>query len=253
MVKTTYRKVGDESRVLFVEHDVGLGNALTKVLTLRGYRVWHERDGAAALLAVRREKPNLVVMSSRLPGDLSGLDVLVRLRQDHGPPVLLVTALTDVEHRTRGLELGAAGSLTRPFGVNDLVSRVASLLRAGPNPGRAPTMLNPPDSLGRYRYGPLMLSPARNKLRVRDLQLHLSRDEIQLMSALMANPGRIQRREDLIEALWGAGYTGSARAVDNIVVRLKQKLGVYSNAVETIWGTGYRLATMHSGRRAVNA
>ena len=224
--------------ILLVEDEMELGRLVGGELEAAGYRVRHAPDGATALRLFAEGPPDLVVLDWLLPG-LDGLEVLRRLRQTSAAPVLMLTARAEEVDRVVGLELGADDYLTKPFGTRELVARVRALLR---RQQRLEELLAADRAEGTValRLGPLALDPAAHLARLDGAPLDLSRTEFALLHLLLRHPGRAFSRAYLLDAVWGEQYVGD-RAVDNAVLRLRKKLGPTGEAIETVWGVGYRL------------
>ena len=234
--------------ILLVEDARELAQVIARELEAAGYRVLRANDGRAALDLLGRERFDLVVLDWMLPG-ISGLDVLRELRRSGSTPVLMLTARGEETDRVIGLELGADDYLTKPFGMRELVARVRALLRreellrqtlaADRGPGAAPVA-----------YGPLRLDPERHLATLDGEPLDLTPNEFALLGLLLRHPGRAFSRSYLLDAVWGDDYVGGDRSVDNAVFRLRKKLGPLGEAIEAVWGVGYRLRPSESEPRS---
>ena len=227
------------STVLLVEDERELGRLIERELVTAGYRVRHAADGAAALRLFAEREPDLVVLDWMLPG-LDGLDVLLRLRRDSAVPVLMLTARAEEADRVVGLEVGADDYLTKPFGIRELLARVRALLRRRE---RLEELLAADRSTGgpALRFGPLEVDPSAHLAHLEGDALDLTRTELGLLHLLVRNRGRAFSRAYLREAVWGEPSVEGDRSVDNAILRLRKKLGPLGDAVETVWGVGYRL------------
>jgi DNA-binding response OmpR family regulator len=141
--------------------------------------------------------------------------------------------------RVIGLEVGADDYLAKPFGMRELIARIHALLRRVEN---AQAVLKADrEGLGRpIVAGPLRLDPAGYQATLDGAPLDLTRTEFDLLALLARNPGRAFSRQYLLDTVWGADYVTGDRSVDNAVLRLRKKLGGLGDAVETVWGVGYR-------------
>ena len=219
--------------ILIVEDDPDVVRVARAYLEREGYAVLVESDGDAGLLRARAARPDLVVLDWMLPG-ASGLDVLRRLRADGDVPVLMLTARTDEADRVLGLELGADDYLTKPFSPRELVARVGAVLRRAAAPVAAEPVL---------RRGALELDVGARTARVAGGDVDLTTLEFDLLHALAAAPGRVFRRDELIERVWGGAYDGNDRVVDVHVSNLRQKLADAGgdDLIRTVRGVGYAL------------
>jgi DNA-binding response OmpR family regulator len=219
--------------ILIVEDDPDVVRVARAYLEREGYAVLVEGDGEAGLQRARVARPDLVVLDWMLPG-ASGLDVLRRLRPDVDVPVLMLTARTDEADRVLGLELGADDYLTKPFSPRELVARVGAILRRT-------TAAEPVSDV--VRHGALEVDETARIARVAGRDVELTTLEFDLLRAFAAAPGRVFRREELIERVWGGGYDGSDRVVDVHVSNLRQKLSDAGgpDLIRTVRGVGYAL------------
>ena len=175
-----------------------------------------------------------------LPG-MSGFDVLEQLRADdttHGEAVLLLTARREEPDRIRGLSLGADDYLTKPFSPQELVLRVAAILR---RVGAAPQVEG--DVL---RVGTMSIDRGAHRVQVDGQDVELTPTEFKLLLTLAERRGRVQARGHLLETVWEAAPDIQTRTVDMHIPRLRAKLGVAGESIETVRGFGYRLRATQS-------
>ncbi|HZS01023.1 MAG TPA: response regulator transcription factor [Chloroflexota bacterium] len=234
--------------VLLVEDEPELRRLIIRELEAAGYEVRTAADGPAALRLIAAAAPDIVILDWMLPG-LDGLEVLRRLRQTSSVPVLMLTARAEEVDRVVGLEVGADDYLTKPFGMRELIARVRALLRRHV---RLAEMLAADRGEARevLQLGPLTLDPAARLARLDGAPLELTRTEFGLLHLLLRNRGRAFSRAYLHDAVWGEPAVEGDRSVDNAILRLRKKLGPLGEAIETVWGVGYRLAAESSGGRA---
>ena len=226
--------------VLLVEDEADLARFVARELEAAGYRARHAADGLAALRLFEEETPDVVVLDWMLPG-LDGLEVLRRIRQTSAVPVLMLTARAEEVDRVIGLEVGADDYLTKPFGARELIARVRALLR---RQQRLQAMLADDRSPATtaLRLGPLELDPDAHLARLDGQPLDLTRTEFGLLHLLLRNRGRAFSRAYLHDAVWGEPSIEGDRSVDNAILRLRKKLGPLGDAIETVWGVGYRFS-----------
>lgn len=225
--------------ILLVEDTYDLAQVIVRELEASGYSVLHASDGLTALRLHAREQPALVILDWMIPR-MDGLEVLRRLRQTAPTPVLMITARGEETDRVVGLELGADDYLTKPFSMREFIARVRALLRRAElvqqilkaDHAGADTLLT---------YGNLCLDPQAHQVALDGVPLDLSPTEFALLHLLLRSPGRAFSRSYLLDTVWGETYAGGDRSVDNTVLRLRKKLGALGDAVETVWGIGYRL------------
>jgi DNA-binding response OmpR family regulator len=227
--------------ILLVEDTVDLATVIMRELQGIGHTVLHTTDGLSALTLYDQQIPDLVILDWMLPG-LDGLEVLRRLRQSGPTPVLMLTARDEETDRVLGLELGADDYLTKPFSMRELLARVRALLRrvemiqqmVQADKSADDSVLSP------LRQGALYIDPQAYIVTVDSQPLDLTRTEFLLLHLLARNPGRAFSRDYLLDTVWGQNYVEGDRAVDNTILRLRKKLGALGEAIETVWGVGYR-------------
>ncbi len=229
----------DHTTLLLVEDAQDLAQVIIRELQALEYTVIHAADGLSALQLHAKHRPDLVILDWMLP-KLDGLDVLKQIRQISPVPVLMLTARSEEADRVIGLEVGADDYLTKPFSMRELIARVRALLRRlehvqqilEADREKSSTVLS---------YGPLTLNPEAYQTTLDGQPLDLTRTEFDLLHLLMRNPGRAFSRAYLLDAVWGQNYITGDRSVDNAILRLRRKLGDLGEAIETVWGVGYRL------------
>jgi DNA-binding response OmpR family regulator len=226
--------------ILLVEDAVDLAIVIARELRNAGYTVEHVVDGLSAIEAHARLCPDLLILDWMLP-KLDGLDVLRHIREHAPTPILMLTARGDETDRVVGLEVGADDYLTKPFSMRELIARVHALLRRAELIRKMLMADRAADTNEILRYGSLVLILAAHQATIGEAPLDLSRSEFALLALLLRNPGRVFSRSYLLETLWNESSTGGDRSIDNIVLRLRKKLGEVGGAIETIWGVGYRL------------
>lgn len=222
-------------RVLVVDDDQTVSDVICRYLEHAGYEVSHVGDGAAALAAVARQAPQLVVLDLMLPA-VSGLQVCRQLRaRPDGIPIIMLTALGDEADRVLGLELGADDYLTKPFSPRELVLRVGSVLRraGGETAAERPEVLVDAE---------LMVETGPRSARLGGTELTLTLREFDLLTHLLRHPSRAFTRAELLEQVWGWRF-GDQSTVTVHVRRLREKVEIdpaHPRRIVTVWGVGYR-------------
>jgi DNA-binding response OmpR family regulator len=229
--------------ILLVEDAQDLAQVVVRELSAAGYRVLHAADGPRGLALQRAEHPDLLILDWMLPG-MDGLEVLRRIRTatdgSATTPVLMLTARGEEADRVIGLELGADDYLTKPFSLRELIARVRALLRRIEHVQEVLAADRRGDAAP-LAYGSLRLDPSAYLATLDGVALDLTRTEFDLLALLLRNPGRAFSRNYLLDTVWGESYVAGDRSVDNAILRLRKKLGPLEDAVETVWGVGYRL------------
>jgi DNA-binding response OmpR family regulator len=230
--------------ILVAEDERDLNTLLRRHLEDEGHRVLQAFDGAAAVLAVQQESPDLVILDWMLP-KLDGLAVARRVRKLSIVPILMLTARSEEIDRILGLEVGADDYLTKPFSIRELLARVRAMLRRVELFREASAVDVPPV----LTAGPLVVDVGQHVVTVDGQTVDLTPKEFDLLALLVRNPGRAFSRDYLIERVWGYDAGGFDRTIDTHVLRLRKKLGPVGDRVETVWGVGYRLAAQARGER----
>ncbi len=232
--------------ILLVEDALDLAQVIVRELEASGYRVSHVPDGLSALQMLAGQPPDLVILDWMLPG-INGLEVLRRLRQVWAVPVLMLTARSEEADRVLGLEVGADDYLTKPFSMRELMARVRALLRRIEHV-QAVLSADRSGHSTPLSYRALRLDPSMYRATLDGAPLDLTRTEFDLLALLLRNPGRVFSRSYLLDTVWGESYVAGDRSVDNAILRLRKKLGPLDEAIETVWGVGYRLAPEPGGK-----
>ena len=227
-------------RILVVEDDDNIRHGLAALLTANGYAVDEAGDGEAGLAAFARAKPDLVLLDVMMPG-MSGYDVCRAIRKDDArTPVVMLTAKDDEIDKVLGLELGADDYIVKPFGVRELLARLAAVLRRTATSAPAPSGASADGADETFAFGPDRVDAARYELvRADGSRVGLSARELALLKLFAAEAGKALTRDHLLNAVWGVSYFGSTRTLDQHVAQLRKKL-TDARAIETLHGIGYR-------------
>jgi two-component system response regulator RegX3 len=223
------------SRILVVEDEAAIAEAVSYALREAGYDVDCAEDGTEAITAARNHRYDLMVLDLLLPGT-PGLEVCETLRGESDLPIVMLTA-RDAEHdRVTGLDLGADDYVTKPFSVAELVSRVRALLRRRElDSNRAANVV---------KVGGLHLDIARHSATIDGKPLRLTVSEFRLVRLLASEPGRVFTRDELIGFLLGSDAVGDRRSIDVHISNLRRKLEHdrrQPRRLLTIRGVGYKL------------
>jgi DNA-binding response OmpR family regulator len=227
--------------ILLVEDERELGRLVVRELEAAGYVVHHVLDASSALQHFAHDPPDLVVLDWMLGPPMDGLELLRRVRQTSAVPVLMLTARAEEVDRVVGLEVGADDYLTKPFGTRELVARVRALLRRHERL-QEQLAADRADGGGVLRLAGLEVDATAHLARLDGDVLDLTRTEFGLLNLLLRNRGRAFSRAYLHDTVWGEPAVEGDRSVDNAVLRLRRKLGPLGEAIETVWGVGYRFS-----------
>jgi DNA-binding response OmpR family regulator len=224
-------------RILVIEDDPSILRGLQLNLGMEGYTVRSAIDGETGLQLAKTEKPDLVVVDVMLPR-LGGLEVVREIRKDDPDlPVLILSAKGQESDKVAGLQFGADDYMVKPFGLKELLARIDALLRRRRSRGET----GPSKSV--RKAGPIELDLDARRALVEGRPLELTSREFDLLAFFVGHPDRVFSREQLMEAVWGSRYFGTARTVDNFVARLRAHIGDDAESprhLETVRGIGYR-------------
>jgi len=226
--------------ILFVEDNINLAKVVISDLNESGFRAVHAVCGADALAELSVNHYDAVILDWMLP-DLDGLDVLRRLQQAGvNVPVLMLTARADEADRIAGLEVGADDYLTKPFSMGELIARLHALLR---RVEKAQQMLvsDRQGGMDTFHWGDVLIEPQNHRVSINGEEIDLTPIEFALLNLFARNPGRTFNRSYLMETIWQQSYIPGDRAIDNAVLRLRRKIYPHGEAIEAVWGVGYRL------------
>jgi two-component system phosphate regulon response regulator PhoB len=232
-----------QERILVVDDEPDLRRLVTLNLREAGFEVDAVGSGQAGLALAGKTKPAVIILDLMLP-DVPGTEVCRQLRSDPvlgDTAVLMLTARGDEYDRLLGFEVGADDYVVKPFSVRELVMRVRALARRTAQRRATRTTTAGHGNGTRLRWKGLELDPARHRVTLDAIELSLRPLEFKLIQILLENPGRVLSRAQLLEEVWGIAGDASSRTVDTHVRRLRERLGIYGEAVETVHGFGYRL------------
>jgi two-component system phosphate regulon response regulator PhoB len=239
-----------ERRVLVIEDEADIRDLLSYNLQSGGYQVRSVETGQLGLVAVDEFEPDVVLLDLMLP-DVSGTEVCRRIRsrtETAQPAIIMLTAKGEEIDRVVGFEVGADDYVVKPFSVRELLLRVNAVLRgrsgvpAVVTDKRTAPVVPVTKSRRKYAVGPLKVDVDGHYVYVKQNEIHVSAIEMRLLVYLIEHRGRVRSREDLLEDVWGYKPGVSTRTVDTHVKRLRDKLGSAGVLIETVRGTGYRLA-----------
>lgn len=211
-------------KVLLIEDDLGVRESLKMGLELEGYTVLEAANGAEGLRQLA-QAPDLVICDVLLPGG-DGFGVVREIRRSNNLPILMLTALDEVEWRVKGLREGADDYLVKPYALSELVARLEALLRRS---RRDESLLS---------YADVVLFPARMEARRAERVLELSPKALQLLQCFLEHPERLLPKETLMQRVWGDGVEPNTLEVH--LSSLRRALGE-PNLLHTLRGHGYIL------------
>ena len=219
--------------VLIIEDDPDIAESLRYNLEREGLKTVVAETGEQGLAAAldAMSPPSLIILDLMLPG-MSGTELCRRLRREPATrrtPIIMLTAKTSEADRVAGLDLGADDYVTKPFSVREFLARVRAVLRRVDE-----------SSVGSYEDDLLQIDYSNMHVTCQGTKVKLTRKEFALLSTLARSAGRVATRQRLLDDVWGHQYYGDTRTLDVHIRRLRQKLGVCGDAIETVVGVGYR-------------
>ena len=215
-----------------VEDDAGIREIERYVLNSAGFETKGFEDGLSCWEALKKEKPELIVLDVMLPG-MDGIEILTKMKESveySTIPVILATAKGQEYDRIRGLDLGADDYIVKPFSMIEMVSRVKAVLRRS-QPQQVSKLL---------KVGGLIVNLDEHTVVVDGNRVQLTYKEFELLRMFLSHPGMVYTREQLFSQVWNLDYMGDSRTLDSHIRTLRQKLEGYGKMIETVRNVGYR-------------
>lgn len=219
-------------RILVVEDDAAVRDALERALSFEGYAIETATDGAVGLTALRESSPDLVILDVMMP-HVDGIETCRRIRASGDTtPILMLTARTAVGDRVDGLDAGADDYMAKPFALDELLARIRALLRR--SDGDVSTVI---------RFDDLVIDPGARTARRGDRELGLTKTEFDLLLLLARTPGIVRDRDTIYEEIWGIDFLTSSNSLDVYIGYLRRKTEAEgeSRLIHTVRGVGYVL------------
>ena len=225
--------------ILVVDDQASVRTLLKDYLVSQGYRVVTANDGQEALFVARHEHPNLVLLDIMMP-KMDGYQFLSAFRRENQVPVIVLSAKEEETDTVLGLELGADDYVIKPFRMRELLARIRAALRRVEMPAEPASLL---------RVGDLVMDRAAHRVTVGEKEANLTALEFDLLEILMATPGRVFSRTELVDRLYESGFTGLESTLNVHIRNLRLKIEpdpAMPRYLETVFGVGYR---MHNQER----
>jgi len=223
----------NQSKILVVEDDHDIAQLLAITMRKAGFEVAVAENGSDALTLIRRHPPDLLILDLLLP-DIDGFEVCKEMKREPrtaAVPVLILTARGEEIDRIIGLELGADDYVVKPFSPRELLLRVRAILRRSGQDYH-------PKAL--FKKSGLEIDFEGHRVSLNGSEIVLTATEFKLLTELANNQGKVLNREQLLDRVWGYHFEGYARTVDTHIRRLRQKLLLCADWIETVRGVGYR-------------
>jgi two-component system OmpR family response regulator len=218
-------------RILVADDDEAICDTIEDALHLAGYLTMRAKDGQMALDRVRNDRPDLVILDVNMP-KMDGFEVLRKMRSlSITTPAILLTARHEREDAVTGLKLGADDYVKKPFGLEELLLRVAAVLRRVSGESDAALIC-----------GPISLSVARHEVMCAGTIADLSPTEFRLLEYLMENKNRVLTKQQLLDAVWGIDFDSSTTVVETFISYLRRKMAPeIDDMLITVRGIGFKL------------
>ena len=223
------------SKILVIEDDLQLAEIIKDYFEMAGHEVTCAEDGAAGIAYFDRLGADLVILDVMMPL-LDGWSVCRRIRKKSDCYIIFLSARTEEEDKLMGFDIGADEYITKPFSPKVLVARATALLK------RQSSIIREEDVIRQNR---LIIQPAFHSVKLDGKELDLTVKEFELLLVLSRNPGRVLKREYLIDSVWGIDYFGDGRVLDTNIKTLRKKLGTHAGMIKTVIGIGYKLEDTH--------
>ncbi|WP_026297144.1 response regulator transcription factor [Paenibacillus daejeonensis] len=222
-----------EKRILVVDDEASIAQAVAYALRREGYSVAVAHDGEEALKLTAEFKPRVMILDVMMP-KLNGYEVCRKLEDRHGLGIILLTVKNDIVDKILGLELGADDYMTKPFDLRELLARTKALFR---RMERAVAE----DKTAELVVDDLVVQVPQRTVKIKGASIELTPKEFDLLVLLLSHQERVYTRDELLELVWSMDYAGGTRTVDIHMQRLRKKLGEpYQQLLQTVYGVGYR-------------
>ena len=215
-----------------VEDDAGIRDIEIYALHSAGFTARGFEDGLSFWEALKKEKPELIVLDVMLPG-MDGIEILTKMKESaeyNSIPVILATAKGQEYDRIHSLDLGADDYIVKPFSIMEMVSRVKAVLRRS-QPQQVSKLL---------KAGGLVVNLDEHTVIADGNRVQLTYKEFELLRIFLSHPGMVYTREQLFSQVWNQDYMGDSRTLDSHIRTLRQKLDGYGKMIETVRNVGYR-------------
>jgi two-component system OmpR family response regulator len=219
------------ARILVAEDEMSLNDLLQDALRMNGYETISAKHGLEALRLIREQKPDLVILDINMP-HLDGFGLIEKLRNENNSvPIIVLTARDQRDDKAIGFGLGADDFVTKPFGLEELIMRVAAVLRRSKN-------IAPEGDI--FIKGNVSLDVSNFKVLINEKEIETSPTEFKLLQYLMQNLGRVLTREQILSSIWGLDFATDGAVLDTYISYLRKKLGD-NLSIRTVRGVGYQI------------
>lgn len=222
--------------ILIIEDEVGISNIERKYLEKEGYLVDQSFNGEDALIKIKENRYDLILLDLMLPG-VSGEEIMEYIRTNSETPVIMVTAKVEEEQIVKGLKIGADDYISKPFSPKEMVQRVKTVLR------RVEKYNLPKSEWLNIDNGRIKIDFDNHKLLKNGQEVSLTNNEFKIIQTLFSNPQKIFTREEIIEIAFGMHYDAYDRAIDTHIKNIRHKIEDQPKSpkyIKTVYGVGYK-------------
>ena len=225
--------------ILVVDDEAKILKMIIDYLEAVGFEATGAGDGISALKLFREEKFDLIILDFMMPG-IDGIDVIRRIRETSGIPIIMLTARAEENDKLMGLEIGADDYMVKPFSMKELAARIRAVLRRA---GRDGTLNK--TGLKSIKYRDLEMDITKRSLRKDGKSIDLTMVQFELLKSMLQSPGRVFTRSDLLSVLQDASYESYERTIDVHIKNIRKAIETVPSEpsyILTVWGVGYKLA-----------
>ena len=221
------------NKILIIDDDRELCALIKRSVQAENIEADFCNTGKEGLQKLREQEYQLVVLDVMMPG-MDGFETLEEIRKENSLPILMFTSKNDSISKVRGLRAGADDYLTKPFDMDELIARIASLIR------RYTRFNHQAGAVQKLDFDGLQIDLENRSVTTENGTFELPPKEFDLLLELAKNPGTVLRRDKLLQDVWGYSYFGDGRTVDTHVKSVRDRLGPYRAMIQTVWGVGYK-------------
>lgn len=219
--------------ILIVEDDTDINNMMASALTKAGYDCTQAFSGTEAMLYLKNEKFNVIILDLMLPGK-SGNSIIAEIKPQVDTPIIVVSAKDELDTKIDLLFSGADDYMTKPFEIDELIARVAVQIRKHGTEQKKMV----------YRYKDMILNVTEHSVSVSGHIIAFTRQEFKILELLVTNPKRVFSKKEIYDYAWDDLYIGEDRTINVHISNIRQKIKAFSDEeyIETVWGVGFKLA-----------
>lgn len=219
--------------ILIVEDDTDINNMMASALTKAGYDCTQAFSGTEAMLYLKNEKFNVIILDLMLPGK-SGNSIIAEIKPQVDTPIIVVSAKDELDTKVDLLFSGADDYMTKPFEIDELIARVAVQIRKHGTEQKEMV----------YRYKDMILNVTEHSVSVSGHIIAFTRQEFKILELLVTNPKRVFSKKEIYDYAWDDLYIGEDRTINVHISNIRQKIKAFSDEeyIETVWGVGFKLA-----------